>query len=181
MERTEIEAIQRRGEQRRRAVAQPRKIERPVGIVLISVFQFLKASVLLLTGALLRLKPEVVNAPGSPFYPLLYVATRGKFDSMSAALQGGNVLVGLILFLGFYMGAIGFGILSVSGWARRTLILTCGMTVALSVKTTLFSDPAAAGAIAPDLRNFYILLAVDTGVFLYLLRGNTAELFAAQG
>ncbi len=180
-----MEAVNRLVEQRRLAAqqgvaAEPRRIGRPAGVLLIGGFQFLKAAVLLLTGTLLRVRPEMVNAPGSPLYPLLYLATRGKYDSMSAVLQS-NVLVGLILFLGFYMGAIGFGILAMSGWARRTLILTCGMTVALFAKTSLFANQATAGAAAPDMTKFYVLLAVDTGVFLYLLRGNTAELFAAQG
>ena len=55
------------------------------------------------------------------------------------------------------------------------------MTVGLFAKTSLFADPAMGGAAAPNMTKFYVLLAVDTGVFLYLLRGNTAELFAAQG
>ncbi len=178
MERSEIEAINRRVEQERRA-HEPAKVARPVGITAIAVIQFVKAAVLVLTGSLLRLKPEVVG-PDSVLYPLLYFATRGKYDALTAALQGGNALPGLLFVLGLYLGAIGVGVLFLSGWARRTLIFTCGMTLALWAKTSLWPDAAAAASAPPDMKNFYVLLVVDAGVFLYLLRGNTAEVFEAR-
>ena len=179
MERSEIEAISRRIELERRA-NEPAKVARPLGITAIAGLQLLKGAVLVLTGSLLRLKPESVG-PDSALYPLLYVATRGKYDAMTAALQGGNALPGLLLFLGFYLGAIGVGILSLGGWARRTLIFTCGMTLALWAKTCLWPDPAVASSSQPDMTNFYVLLAIDAGVFLYLLRGNTAQMFEVRG
>jgi len=177
MERSEIEAIRRLREHRRRA-AEPERTARPFGIMLITGIQFLKAAVLLLTVALLKVKPEMVNGPSSPLYPLLYLATRGRYDSMNAALQGGNALNGLMLFLGIYLGAIGLGMLYMSAWARRTLIFSCGLTLALFAKSTLWPDPAATAS--PDMTNVYMLLAVDAWVFLYLLRGNTAEIFRTR-
>ena len=110
MERSEIDRISRLMEQQRRA-ARPEKLNIPGGIMAIAGLQFLKGAVLVLTGTLLRLKPELVAGPDSLLYPLLYLATRGKYDAMSAALQGGNVLPGLLMFLGLYLEAIGGGML----------------------------------------------------------------------
>ncbi len=178
MERSEIEAIHRLSQQRRRA-AEPAKAARPLGIMLIAGIQFLKAAVLLLAVNLLRLNPETMNAPGSSLYSLLYVATRGRYDSMNAALPSGNALTGVMLFLGLYLAAIGWGMLSANTWARRTLIFSCVLTLAFFAKATLWPDPAAPAS--PDMTNIYVLLAVDAWVFLYLLRGNTAEFFKTQG
>ena len=174
MEPSQIESIKRLSEQRLRA-AELESTERPLGITLISTVQLLKGAVLLVTAILLRVKPELVNGPDSPLTPLLYVATRGRYDSISAALEGSHALPGLVLFLGFYLGAVGFGLLWMNAWARRTLILNSGVTLALWAKTTLSQNGAAQAA--PDMTSFYVLLGVDAAVFLYLLPGSTAIWF----
>ena len=178
MERSEIEAIHHRLNEHRRWAPVPEKTARPVGVMLIAWIQFLKAAVLLLAVSLLRVRPETVNGQDSPLYPLLYVATRGKYASMNA-LQGGNALAALLLFLGLYLGAVGFGLMHVIAWARRTLIFSCGLTLVLFAKASLWPDPAAAAS--PDMTNIYVVLAVDAFVFLYLLRSSTADYFKAQG
>jgi hypothetical protein len=174
MERSEIEAIRSQIEHSRRA-AESDKTAGPFGIMLIAGIQFLKAAGLLLAATLLRVKPEMVNGPSSPIYPLLYVVTRGKLDSMNAALQGGNALPSLLFLLGIYLGAIGVGMLYVNAWARRTLIFSCGLTLVLFAKSSLWPDPAAPAS--PDMTNIYLLLAVDALVVFYLLLGSTAEFF----
>ena len=156
-------------------VMEPKRIERSVGIMLISGIQLIKAAVLLLTVALLQTEPELVSGPSSPLYPLLYVATRGRIDSMNGAMQGGAAVSGLMILLGLYLGAIGIGMFYVNVWARRTLIFSSGLTLAFYAKSTLWPDPEAMAS--PNMTNVYVLLAVDLFVFLYLLRSNTAELF----
>ena len=175
MERSEIAAMRRLSEHHR---AERERATRPIGVMLIAGIQFLKAAVLLLTVTLLRMRPEMVNRPDSPLYPLIYVATRGKYDSMNAALQGGDALPGLMILLGLYLGAVGLGIFHVKAWARRTLIFSCGLTLVVFAKSSLWPDPAASAS--PDMTNVYLLLAVDAWMFLYLLRGNTAEFFETR-
>src|SRR5580692_10499858 len=87
-----------------------RRLVRPIGVILVACFQLLKGAVLLLTGILLRWKPEFVNSSQSILYPLLYVATRGNYPALKTAMQGANLLPGLIFFLGFYLAIIGFGL-----------------------------------------------------------------------
>ncbi len=173
MDQGQMQAIKRLMDERRLAAVTEGTV-RPLGITLIAGFQFLKAAVLVTTATLLREDPELVNTPHSPLAPLLYVATRGRYDSIHTALAGGNALPGLMLFLGLYLAATGLGMLSVHAWARRTLLLNCGLTLALWAKATLWPDSAAA---SPDMTSFYVLLAVDAAVFLYLLQGDMAELF----
>lgn len=174
MQRIESAAV-RLPEELRQRRAQQKKTARPLGITLIAGIQFLKAAVLLLTFTLLELKPETVNGPDSPLSPLLYVATRGRYDSMNAALQGGNALTELLLLLSLYLGAIGVGMLYVNAWARRTLIFSCGLSLVLFAKSSLWPDPAAAAS--PDMTHMYALFAVDTCILLYLMRDNTVEVF----
>ncbi len=174
MLRNEIAAVRRTSEQRRWEV-QPAETVRPMGITLIAAIQLLKAAVLLFTATLLRLKPGTVNGPESLLYPLLYAATRGRYDSMNAALQGGNGLMGMILLLGLYLGGIGIGMLYVSPWARGTLIFSSAMTLVLFGKSCIWPD--SAGAASPDMTNVYALLALDAWILVYLLRSSTAELF----
>jgi hypothetical protein len=174
MELSEIAAIRRLSE-RHRLAAERRSTARTRGITLVAAFQFLKCAVLLLTATLLQMKPQMVNGPSSPLYPLVYVATRGRFDSLNTELHGGSALFGLILFLGLYSGLIGIGLLDLNAWARRTLIFSSGITLLLFEKSRIWPDPAAVAS--PNMTNMYLLFAVDACVFIYLLRGSTAEVF----
>ena len=160
-----------------------RQLDRPVGVILVACFQLLKAGVLLLTGILLRWKPEFVDSSQSILYPLLYVATRGNYAAIKTAMQGANLLPGLIFLLGFYLAVIGFGLWELKQWARRTVMFTCGLTLLLSIKSILW--PGTFGSIFPitsasDLQYVHIPLFFDAVVFLYLCRGKTAEFFKAR-
>jgi hypothetical protein len=162
-----------------------RRLERPGGVTIVACFQILKAGVLLLTGMLLRWKPEVVDSSQSVLYPLLYVATRGKYAVLNAAMQGANMLPGLIFLFGLYLAVIGSGLWQLKEWARRTVMFTCGMTLLLWAKSTLLPSTSGAGisglsSASPDLQNFHILLFFDAVVFVYLIRSNTAEVFEAR-
>lgn len=161
-----------------------RSLERPGGVTVVASFQVVKAGNLLLTGMLLRCKPELVDSSESVLYPLLYVATRGKYAALSAAMQGANLLPGLMVFLGLYLGMIGSGLWHLQNWARRSVLLTCGMTLLLWAKSTLLPGTAGVGVSSlgsarPDLQNFHILLFLDAAVFVYLIRSNTSEVFEA--
>ena len=177
MDQSEKEAIRRLIEQDRRAKKSKRPA-RPISITLIAGLQFLKAVVLLLTGVLLKVEPNMVSNPDSLFHSLLYVATRGRYDSLQAALQGEDLVTGVVVLLGLYLAAIGLGLLHVNAWARRTLIFSCGLTLALAAKSSLSPDLVTMAS--PDMTRFYVLLALDAVVFVYMLRWNTVEIFSGQ-
>jgi hypothetical protein len=161
---------------------QQQRLERPGGVTLIACFQILKAGVLLLTATLLQWKPEVVDSSRSVLYPLLYVATRGRYAALNAAMNGANLLPGLIFLFGLYLAVIGSGLWQLKKWARRTVMFTCGMTLLLWAKSTFLPSTLSSGlsSASPDLQNFHILLFFDAVVFVYLIRGDTAEVFEAR-
>lgn len=161
---------------------QQQRLERPGGVIIVACFQILKAAVLLLTGMLLRWKPDVVDNSRSVLYPLLYVATRGKYAALNAAIQDTNLLPGLIFLFGLYLAVIGSGLWQLKQWARRTVMFTCGMTLLLWAKSTILPSTLSSGLsfASSDLQNFHILLFFDGMVFVYLIRGATAKVFEAR-
>jgi hypothetical protein len=163
---------------------EPQRLDRPGGVTLVACFQLLKAGVLLLTGMLLRWKPEFVDSSQSILYPLLYVATRGNYTALNTAMQGANLLPGLIFLLGIYLAVIGSGLWQLKKWARRTVMFTCGLTLLLSAKAILWPSTPGAGIFpltsASDLQYFHLLLFFDGAVFIYMCRRKTAELFEAR-
>ncbi|MGI4828195.1 MAG: hypothetical protein ACRYFU_08405 [Janthinobacterium lividum] len=177
MDPKELQAINRRMEEYRQAT-EPESAARPLGITLIAGFQFFKAGVLLLVALLLRSSPEMVTESSSSLYPLLYLATRGRYELMSSTLQDGKALTEVLLVLGLYLGAIGLGILSVKVWARRTVMLSCGMTLVLWAKSSLWPDSTV--LTSPDMTNFYVLLAIDAAVFMYLMQPSAVESFRSR-
>lgn len=154
---------------------------RPGGITVVASFQILKAGILLLTGMLLRYKPSMVSSSESVLYPLIYVATRGHYAALSVAMQGTNLLSGLMLFLGLSLGVTGSGLWRLRKWARRSVMLTCGMTLLVWAKSVLLlSSAGVATSASPDLQNFHLLLFLDAAVFLYLIRSNTSDVFRSK-
>ena len=159
----------RRGEQRR--------MERPWGVALVACFQVLKGGVLLLAGLTLRLKPEEMFSSQSVLYPFLYVAMRGNSSVINAVMQGGNVLPGLIVIWGLYLGILGSGLWQMKGWARRSVMFTSGITLLLYGKAIFLPDTSGPSSSSQDLQNFHILLFFDAIIFIYLLRPNATESF----
>jgi hypothetical protein len=161
------------------------RVERPLGVTLVAYFQFLKATVLLLTGSLLCSKPDAVTNAGSVLYPLVYIAMRGNTAAIQAMGGGGGALALIILLLGAYIGATGAGLWNMRAWARRSMLLTSGMTLFFYTKSVFFPDSNAGihvpSASSPDMLYFHILLAIDTFFFAYFLRSSTAATFKRGG
>jgi hypothetical protein len=159
-----------------------KRAARPGGVGLIAGFQLIKGAVLVLTALVLHWNPNEVLSPQSPFYPILYVATRGNVVLLNAAVQGSNILPAFFFILGSYLSAIGLGLWQIQKWARRTVMFTSGMTLLLWAKATLLDSApsfvtSSYGTSSPDLKDFYILLFFDLVVFAYLVRGSIADLF----
>ncbi|HEY4357909.1 MAG TPA: hypothetical protein VGN16_19310 [Acidobacteriaceae bacterium] len=164
-------------------------IERPWGIAAIAGFQLAKGILLMLTATLLRLAPNVVISSKSIFYPLLYIAMRGNMAAVDAATQGGAendtllmIVAGILFGLGAYIAAIGFGLWNVKQWARRSVMITSGLTVLLYIKTVLLPSAAAENSTGPtpsqpNMVSFYIVLTIDVLIFIYFMRSNTADVF----
>jgi hypothetical protein len=152
---------------------------------MVACFQILKAGVLLLTGVLLRWRPEVVNDSRSILYPLIYVATRGYYAVFPEAIRDENLLPGLIFLLGLCLAVIGSGLWQMKRWARWTVIFTCGMTLLLWAKSTFLPDTPGSDIFdlslaSRDLQNFHILLFFDAVVLVYLTRGRSAAVFVVR-
>ncbi|SNS21705.1 hypothetical protein SAMN05421770_10126 [Granulicella rosea] len=162
------------------AVLDAESLGRPLGVTVVAGFQFFKAGILLLAGLLLRVAPDYVSSPRSLLYPLLFIATRGKFTAMHDAAPDSGLLPALLTFLGVYLAVIGFGMWRVRLWARKSTLLNAGLTLLLFAQTQLSAPPpTSAAAASPDLNFFHAVLAVDALIFLYLVRGNTLEFFEA--
>jgi hypothetical protein len=147
--------------------------------MLVGCFQILKAAVLLLTGIMLRWRPEVVVNSQSVLYPLLYIAMRGNSSIIDEVMQGGNVLPVLISVWGLYLGVLGSGLWQMKMWARRSVVFTSGITLLLYAKAVFLPSTQGFGSYSPDLQNLHLLLFFDAVIFVYLMRGNIADSFHA--
>lgn len=156
-------------------------LSRPLGVTVVAGFQFFKAAILLLAGMLLRVAPDSAASPRSPLYPLLFIATRGRFTAMHDAAAGSALLPALLTLLGLYLAVVGFGMWRVRLWARKSTLVNSGLTLLLFARTQLSPPPppTSGDPASPDLLFFHILLAIDALIFIYLVRGATLELFEA--
>ena len=148
--------------------------------MLVVCFQILKAAVLLLTGIMLRWRPEVVVNSRSVLYPLLYIAMRGNSSIINEVMQGGNLLPVLISVWGLYLGVLGSGLWQMKMWARRSVVFTSGITLLLYAKAVFLPGTPDFGSYSPDLQNLHLLLFFDAVIFVYLMRGNIADSFRAR-
>jgi hypothetical protein len=154
-----------------------------MGVRLVAGFQMFKAAILLGIALLLHFSPQMVTTSERFVYALFYLAMRGNVPAMQAALQGGSLLPGIIGCLGLYLAFLGMGLLSMKGWARRALLFASGATVVLYAKSVLMAGGAAelmgfrAQPIDPQ---FHALVLLDAIVFVYFLRGTTAQSFQAR-
>lgn len=157
-------------------------VRRPRGVKFVAMLQVLKGVTLMATGLLLHWRPEVVASSRATLYPLLFIATRGNPSVIDGALQGAKLVPGLLFLFGFYLSVVGSGLWHLRKWARRTVMVTCGITLILWLRTKLdtgFFVPSAAATASPDLQSFHVLLILDGLVFLYLVRTNIGSKFKA--
>jgi hypothetical protein len=154
----------------------PARLQRPLGVVAVAFVQLLKAAVLLLTVAMLRFQPDWSADVQSPFYPLLYIATRGNIVALSHAMQQGLFVPGILTLLALYLGVLGLRLWNLNPRARRTIMFTSGISLLLYAKSKIAPD-APDTFVPHDLQNFHILLALDLLVFVYLSRNATVSFF----
>ena len=133
-----------------------RQVDRPLQVVLIASFQFLKAAFLIGVAALLWLAPN--SLPNSiAFSQMLFIAAHGRDLS--------GVLVPIF---GLYVAYVGCGIYMMRPSIRRTLAFSSAITVALSLQRlgifgeTTMTDPL-------DRQTLYILVLLDLAIYIYLV------------
>jgi hypothetical protein len=142
---------------------------RPLPLALIVLFQFLKAAFLLLVSAVFWTGHESRLARIPDLRDLLFLASHGKDP---------NGLV--VLVLGLYAAAIGYGLWKFRRWARNSLVFTSLSMLVLwfahyDFGTALPTMPAISQVAAQTV---YILLLLDFFIFMYLkFHGDTARCF----
>jgi hypothetical protein len=143
----------------------------PLSVVLIALFQFAKATVLLIVFWMMMKAPEMLE--GSHLAPLLmFIASHGK------APQGA-----VVALLAIYPIVIGAGLLLTIPWARRTLMFTSGLTIALWARALLMNQMLSSGN--PLQQNILLsseqqqavlaLLLTDALVLFYLWMGQGVQ------
>jgi len=158
------------------------KVRRPRGVKFVATLQVLKGVTLMATALLLHWRPDIVANSRATLYPLLYIATRGNPSIIDGALQGAKLVPGLLFLFGVYLSVVGSGLWRLRKWARRTILVTCGITLILWLRTKLdtgFVGLNAPATASPDLQTFHVLLIMDGLVFLYLVRTNIGIKFQA--
>lgn len=159
-----------------------RRVQRPAGVVVVAGFQAFKAAILVVAALLLHFRPGAVIDQRSVLYPILYVAMRGNAAVLNTAISGSAVLPAIILVFGIYLAYVAMGLWSLTPLARRSVMLTSGLTFLIYVKSALLSGDQAVtmsgmSFFSPSLHNVHILLFIDTAIFVYLMRGATAAYF----
>jgi hypothetical protein len=149
----------------------PGQSKLPFSVVLIALFQFAKATVLLIVFWMMMKAPEMLE--GSHLAPLLvFIASHGKVPQ-------GPVLA----LLAIYPIVIGAGLLLMIPWARRTLMVTSGLTIAIWVRYLLMNQMMSAGnplqqnlALTPEQQQAVLaLLLTDALVLFYLWMGQGVQ------
>jgi hypothetical protein len=133
----------------------PPRIERPLQIIPIALFQFAKAAFLLVVATLLWLAPA--SLPNSAaFTQVLFIAAHGK------DLPG--VLVPIF---GCYVAYVGFGLLQLKPSIRRNLAISSAITIAVSLnRLGVFGDASVTNRFQREA--LYILILLDLAVYIYL-------------
>jgi len=139
---------------------------RPTPVTAIALLQFGKAWLLMLAAVIAWMVPEALQAYGKVFSSVVYFASHGKHSPPF-----------LLPIYGAYVAAMGWGLWQLRGWARRNLMATSGLTLAIWGRWFLF-DQALGGPIrnatgepAPtsaQIQAIGFLLLVDAIVFFYL-------------
>jgi len=146
----------------------PHRVDRPVPVVLIATFQFLKAAFLLAVAGFLWLAPaSLPNSAG--FSQLLFIAAHGK------ELSGYFVPV-----FGCYLIYIGIGLLRLRPGVRINLAISSVITIAVSLQRLgLFGETGATTNL--DHQTLYILILLDLVIYIYLVfHPEIVECFKSQ-
>lgn len=152
---------QRYSRQGRRVYAKPGgpAVDRPFPVTLIAWFQFAKAWFLLLVAFVSKYVPDAVRAvPTLPAF--VYVAAHGR-----------NTNGYLLPAIGIYMGIVGWGLWRLKRWARRSLVASTGLMMAIWAYR--FAADWAAGETTLktplEQQTVTVLLFLDAVIFFYLV------------
>jgi hypothetical protein len=131
------------------------RVRPPFQVVLIAVFQFLKAGFLLFVAGYLLVAPE--SLPHSAeFSQVLTIAAHGKD------------LTGILVpAFGFYLIYIGVALLLLRKRTRRNLAISSVITICVSLdRLGIFGDTSLTSQF--DRETLYILILTDLAVYIYL-------------
>ncbi len=132
------------------------RVYRPFQVILIAMFQFAKAAFLLIVTALLLLSPGSLPHSAA-FAQLLFIAAHGKDLS--------GILVPIF---GCYVAYVGFGLLQLNPYIRRTLAVSSAITIAVSLdRLGLFGEATVTNSFQREA--LYVLILLDLAVYIYLV------------
>src|SRR5580704_17310679 len=100
----------------------PRQIDRPLPLVLIASFLFLKAGFLVGVSAVLWIAPEMLPN-SSAFSQVLFIAAHGR-----------NISGFLVPVFGCYVAYVGYGLSMLRPSFRRNLAISSAITIAVSMQ-----------------------------------------------
>lgn len=101
-------------------MAKPEKTQRSLPVTLIAIYQFGRAAILLLTGALVVSNPDFDLDSSPLLQSLIFIVSRAKIGSTAEA----NTVAIRLLVLGVWIAILGVGCLMLQQWARRSLLGT---------------------------------------------------------
>jgi hypothetical protein len=138
------------------------KTERPTSVTTIALLQFGKAWVLLTVAVVAWVVPDAMRVYGSDFSAVVYFAAHGK-----------NPHGFLLPLVAGYVTVMGWGLWSLKGWARSSLMVTSGLTVAIWVRRLLFDQAMGDTTLKTPLEVQVVgfLLLADAITFFYLFFG----------
>ena len=136
-------------------------VERPTPVSAIALLQFSKAWILLLVAVIAWQVPEAIRDYRDVVSAVVYFASHGK-----------NARGLMVPLIALYVAVMGWGLWSLKGWARKSLMTTSGLTIVVWVRG-LMIDRALGG---PSLSTAQMqivgfLLLVDAITFFYLYFG----------
>jgi hypothetical protein len=135
---------------------EPQRVQRPLPVIFIALFQFSKAAFLLIVAAFLWLSPESLPHSGA-FSQVLFIAAHGKDLS--------GVLVPLFAC---YVAYVGWGLLRLRPSIRRTLAVSSAITIAVSLnRLGVFGESSVTNDFQREA--LYMLILLDLAVYIYLV------------
>jgi hypothetical protein len=130
-------------------------IHRPLPVLLIVGFQYLKAAILLTVTAFLWLAPDALPYSDT-FSQVLFIAAHGK-----------KLPSFLVPAFALYVGFIGWRLWNLRPKTRRNLAISLSITIALSLQRLgLFGQTDLHSPI--DRESLYILILFDLAIYIYL-------------
>lgn len=142
-------------------MGQTQSIERPTPVTAIALLQFSKAWALMLVAVIAWLVPQAIQYYPDMFSAVVYFASHGK-----------NARGLLLPVIAVYIAVMGWGLWSLKGWARKSLITTSGLTIAVWVRGFMLAQAMGTSSLtSSQMQVVGFLLLVDAVTFFYLFFG----------